>query len=792
MIHHYLKIAYRNLLKYRTQSIISIIGLAIGLACFALSTFWVQYEMTYDDFHKDAERIYLVRMDDCHFGGHYSDFVPYALGNHLKTTYTEIEDFCASGQNTLFIKNGKQITEYPMLMPDTTFIRMMDIKVLEGDNQFFLSTSPEKSGIAITEKAAQDLFGTTRVIGETITDNNRRYEYRISAIVSDWGEHSNFKYAFMGRTNNDTSWDNANNRMLIKIKPGTNVDVLLEKMNQHFPDELKKNSYGVTGYTRFYLEPITSLRYADEFIRGDEQIVRFRYIVYFSITGVLIILCALINYLTIYIDCFRSRKREMALRKVNGASERSLLALLSTDFLFTILLASLLGMFFVELLKPWFLQYSMIVDTDISIYGNCILYVAGMSVLAFIVALCSVYLFRCHSLQNTLHSTQMGIMGHICRKGSIVIQLVVCLTFILCTVIMQMQLYHLRNVDMGMDYRNRASLGIWMNVDMNVWAEKIKALPMVTEVVRPVYWPLISMGSYSAFEVDSWDGLNGTTENPMGIDEILAGEEFFKFYNMQLVAGEWISDKSDVREVNIMETTARTMGWTPEEAISKHIFYCNKEVEPMTVIGVIKDCAYRSPSKDLPHTVFVNTNKSQWMWSRCFVLFKYKPGTWEECRRRIEEMQQVELPDRKLFLDSEEERYNKYLQSEDALSSLLGFSAIVCILISIFGIYSLVSLTCEQRRKEIAIRKVNGATISNILSIFFKEYAMLLIVSSLIAFPAGYTIMKHWIETYNRQVSIGALPFILIFAGIAMVITISISWRVWQAARQNPAEVIKE
>ena len=503
MIHHYLKIAYRNLLKYRTQSIISIIGLAIGLACFALSTFWVQYEMTYDDFHKDAERIYLVRMDDCHFGGHYSDFVPYALGNHLKTTYTEIEDFCASGQNTLFIKNGKQITEYPMLMPDTTFIRMMDIKVLEGDNQFFLSTSPEKSGIAITEKAAQDLFGTTRVIGETITDNNHRYEYRISAIVSDWGEHSNFKYAFMGRTNNDTSWDNANYRMLIKIKPGTNVDVLLEKMNQHFPDELKKNSYSVTGYTRFYLEPITSLRYADEFIRGDEQIVRFRYIVYFSITGVLIILCALINYLTIYIDCFRSRKREMALRKVNGASERSLLALLSTDFLFTILLASLLGMFFVELLKPWFLQYSMIVDTDISIYGNCILYVAGMSVLAFIVALCSVYLFRRHSLQNTLHSTQMSIMGHICRKGSIVIQLVVCLTFILCTVIMQMQLYHLRNVDMGMDYRNRASLGIWMNVDMNVWAEKVKALPMVTEVVRPVYWPLISMGSYSSVEVDA-------------------------------------------------------------------------------------------------------------------------------------------------------------------------------------------------------------------------------------------------------------------------------------------------
>ena len=130
----------------------------------------------------------------------------------------------------------------------------------------------------------------------------------------------------------------------------------------------------------------------------------------------------------------------------------------------------------------------------------------------------------------------------------------------------------------------------------------------------------------------------------------------------------------------------------------------------MTVIGVVKDCAYKSPTAELPNTVFVNTDQMKWMHARCFVLFKYRPGTWDECRRRIEEMQRAELPDRKLFLYSEEERYNDYLKSEDALSSLLGFSSLVCIFISIFGIYSLVTLACERRRKEIAIRKVNGAT----------------------------------------------------------------------------------
>lgn len=211
----------------------------------------------------------------------------------------------------------------------------------------------------------------------------------------------------------------------------------------------------------------------------------------------------------------------------------------------------------------------------------------------------------------------------------------------------------------------------------------------------------------------------------------------------------------------------------------------------MTVIGVVKDCAYKSPTAELPNTVFVNTDQMKWMHARCFVLFKYRPGTWDECRRRIEEMQRAELPDRKLFLYSEEERYNDYLKSEDALSSLLGFSSLVCIFISIFGIYSLVTLACERRRKEIAIRKVNGATVRNILTLFFREYALLLLVSSLIAFPAAWWVMRRWIEHYNRQVEIGFLPFLLIFVGVALCVAACIGHRIWKTANENPAEVIK-
>ena len=157
----------------------------------------------------------------------------------------------------------------------------------------------------------------------------------------------------------------------------------------------------------------------------------------------------------------------------------------------------------------------------------------------------------------------------------------------------------------------------------------------------------------------------------------------------------------------------------------------------------------------------------------------------------IEEMHQNELPDRKLFLYNEEEVFNSYLKSEDTLSRLLNFASLVCILISIFGIYSLITLTCEQRRKEIAIRKVNGAKISNILQMFFKEYMLLLTIASLVAFPASYAVMKQWLETYNRQTEIGAWVFITIFIGFAFVIIGSIGYRVWKAANENPADVVK-
>ena len=788
MLKHYLKLAIRNLLKYKTQTAVSTIGLAIGLACFTLAALWIRYEQTFDNFHQDTERICIVATDDRALGRERSYLTPYALGAYLKGNYSEVEEWCAFKNSSRFIRRDKTVEDIPAIVPDSSFLTMTGIKIVAG-NQTFFHTAQRQTEVAVSEKMARRLWGSTDVIGRKLTVANAQKEWTVAAVVQDWPGHSNFPFSLMEAIDTEKyPWDNHLYRTLIKVKAGTDIAALEEKMNRHFPQEMVENRYGPTELTRFYLIPLSELRAQEDYQTHEERVVKSRYIVYFVWTGLLIIGCALANYLAVYVDRFRTRRREMALRRVCGATEGSLLALLATEQLLTVLAASFLSMVFVELLLAPFMAYSQITESRATLYHSCMLFVAGLAVVTFLITLVSVILMRRSSFSQALNGRGLS---RIFRKGGIVVQLTVCLAFIADSVILQKQLHHLRRVDVGFEYANRGAFSLWIGEDMNVWAEKIKALPMIEEVVEPKYSPLVAMGAMMSANIHAWDGQEGALEKAIMFDEITAGEAYFRFYNIELLSGEWINKDSQRNEVNITESTARRLGWRPEEAVGKQLFTNGPNRQSRTVKGVVKDCAYNSPTADVPYTIFSNTDRYQWLWGRAFVLFKYRPGTWEACRERLEEMAQTEAPNKKLFLFSEEEQYNKFLASEAALSRLLGFASLVCVLIALFGIYSLVTLTCEQRRKEIAIRKVNGARVGDILAIFCKEYARMLLVASVIAFPLTYAVMQPWIESYNRQTAIGLAPFLGVFLGIALVIALSIGWRVWQAARQNPAEVVK-
>ena len=172
MILHYLKIALRNLWKYRTQSIISILGLAVGFTCFAFAIRWIHYETTFDAFHRDADRIYLVTTNSHDLSGKHFSATPNALSSYLKENYLEVEEGISLLQNPLSISHEGDVIKMERIEADTAFMRMMDIRILEGTSQFLT----QKNEIAITREGAYRLFGTDKVIGKTITTHQDKKE----------------------------------------------------------------------------------------------------------------------------------------------------------------------------------------------------------------------------------------------------------------------------------------------------------------------------------------------------------------------------------------------------------------------------------------------------------------------------------------------------------------------------------------------------------------------------------------------------------------------------------------
>lgn len=787
MIQHYLKVAIRNLLKYKVQTGISMLGLAAGFVCFVLSAFWIHYEMTYDQFRKDAERLYLVRVNDGFAEGRITWRVPVPLGAYLQEHFPEIESFAPFTTYEYRVKVEGRYEQAFLSSADSAWVQMMDVQLVDGNRNFMQQRSKE---VAITEETAKAWFGHENPLGKELeirTDDKRT----IGAIVRVNNRHTNFPIALMGDPRKDRTWWNQTWKMLVKVKEGTDIPVLEAKISENLPYELiHPNEVRNTGIERLYLTPLTELRYAKDFRDQSEGGITFRYIVYFSVTGLLVILCALMNYLTLFINRMQVRKREMKLRLVHGASIQSLVRLLGLEFLLLLIGSFLIGMLGMEILFPAFLELTGTDAGRTSLYGEALLFLILISVLLLSVAIGVIYGIQRRQLQGSGNGESERRFRTWIRKGSIVFQLFICMLFMTGTQWMNRQLDYLRQHDLGMELHNRGYFALDRTENTSPFVEKLKQLPMITEVLPADYRPLVSDIGTTVGQIYQWEGLEQKLDVPMPINLFVGDETLARFYGLTLLAGEWLNEFSGYGEIVINESLARRMGYTPEEAIGKHLVTI-LQTPNQVIKGVVKDFQYTSPTEQVPNTGFIIGDEMGLMLWKNGILFRFKEGTWDACRTAIEQLCRKEAPDKEITLVNEEESYNKYLQSEAMLARLLAFASLVCMLVAIFGIYSLVTLTCEQRRKEIAIRKVNGATVRNILSLFYREYIVLLLLAALPAFPLAYILVKHWIETYTRQMSIPIAPALGVFLVLLLVVGLSISWRVWRAAHENPAEVIK-
>ena len=786
MITHYLKVAFRNLLKYKTQTVISVMGLAVGFVCFALSGLWIEHESTFDNYRRDVERLYMVRTNDGFNEGGIEIRVNYPFGKFLMDNYPEVEEAAPFHISNERIEVNGMHEEVQFSSAEPEWMDMMDIRIVEGNRNFMDPKS--NAEVAITRELAKKWFGTESPLGKEI--KTYRYTKTICAVVETDNSHTNFAFDMMGHPELGRDWYWNHWSLLIKVKPDTDIEALETKINANLPKEVNElNSVVRSGVNRIYLTPVSTLRSAKDYLDEKEAIITLDYIIYFSVAGGLIILCAIINYLALFVNRMRVRQREMGLRMLVGANLRSLMTMLGTEFLMLLTCAWFVSCMMTELSIGKFTELASIDIPYSQIYGKSILSVCVISLIILIASLTLIYFMHYRSMRLSIQQTSSRVKGAMIRKVSLVLQLFVCLSFITGTVLMNQQIDHLRTHDLGMEYENRAAFSQQgSTVDMSVWKEKIKRLPMVTEVLDNYYHPMISK-VMAWIQISEWEGNEHKLEYPISATAFLASEEFFKYYEITLLAGEWLNEFSTKEDVIINESLARKLGWTAEEAIGKHF---NHNVVKYQVIGVVKDCHYGPPTSKMLNVAFIAEDYAGLAFLNTSVFFKYKKGTWAQCKQALEEMcADLKATGEVFSIYNEEETYNVYLRAEDMLTRLLTFASVVCVFIAIFGIYSLVTLTCEQRRKEIAIRKVNGATVKDILLMFFREYLLMLVIAAVVAFPVTYAIVKQWTQGYIRQMEISAWPFIFVFLGLLAVVIISISWRVWQAANENPADVVK-
>jgi len=794
MFIHYIKIAFRNMWKYKSQSLISIIGLAVGFTCFALATLWIRYEMTFDSFHKNAKQMYVVYTPNRTVLSGYARNNSILMAAYLKETFPEIENaasvvFPRYTNRKITVKN----VEFPTVIIeiDTSFFRMFDVKILEGSSDFLIAGSNK---IAITREKARQLFGNGDPIGKTVI-NNRGVSFTICAVVAGMPKPSNYPYDFIASFNDfidpfsgssSLSWGIIGANTIIELFPGTNIAAFEKKLYEHVITAMDDT---FLDRNRTVIKPITKVRYTDPDVERD---VQFQYILIFAISGFLVVLCSLFNYLMSFVSRFRIRQKEMALRVVCGASGRSLLTMLSVEFMLMLLFAVVLSSALTQLFHRPFLTLSYIQMNLSAIFYESLMYIGSVILVALLAFWILLIIFRYRSLNLTIRQTNTCTLYEVhskklFRKVSLVVQLMISIGFAFCTIIILKQMYFLQHSgELGFSFKNRGSISV-SGQKGSIYANQLKQLPEITEVIDPkggMYGLLPDGGGGSGFRVSSWDDEPAEAESLI-FQRIIVSLEYLTFFDFRLLAGEMLSEGDAETLVLINEDAAKAFGW--HNPVGKKF---EGRGARYTVKGVIKNIYNRSLTVKVFRPAYYTLETLEGNFLAASVLFEYKEGTWKFLKPKIEKLiHEDDLKTKSIY--NYEEEFSKYFKSENALIKLFSFISVICVLICLSGFVSLVLLNCEERRKSIAIRKINGATAGDILYMFAKEYTLLLFIGAAIALTAGYFIMQRWLEHYVKQTSIPAWIYLSIICALALVIMLCVGWQVYKSSIENPADVVK-
>ena len=790
--YHFIKIAIRNLLRYKNNTLINVIGLAVGFSCFAMSMLWIRYEMSFDNFHKNAKQIFVVYELKGALSNHtyYNRVTSVPLAAYLKETFPEIANSTAivvprfTSGITVVLVGG---VEFPakVIEVDSYFTQMFDVKILEGSRDFLVQGSQK---IAITRNKSLQLFGNEDPIGKSVV--YKGVFFTICAIISEMPKPSNYPYDFLapiddfsiigplGEIISDANqgWGIANANTIIELYTETDLEAFEKKLYEH--EIIKTIGNRSVTINKLIIKPITKINYTAPDVARD---IQFKFILIFALSCWLVVICALFNYFIFFVNHLHIRQKELALRITYGATRRSLFAMLLIEFMLVLLIAVAFSCVLIQFFHKPFMALSHIQMDLSAIYLKSLTYMVGVVIISLLKFLIIFLVFGPVSPRKTIHKISRSMF----RKISIVVQIVISTGLTFCVVIILKQIYFLNHSnELGFSFNNQGSVSVSRNNGV-AFANQLKQMPEIIEVIdtEGKMTSLLPMLGGISFTVRSWDDKPSDIES-VSLTRVYVTPEYISFYDFRLIAGEMLTNADSESMVLINEDAARAFGWY--DPVGKEF------MDRYTVKGVIKNIYNRSilaVQPPLPSFFTQETRSGNNL--RTVILFKYHKNTWKTLKPKIELLLENDDYNSKAIYN-DEELFEKFLKSESAFIKIFSFVSALCILVCLFGFVSFVMLACKERRKEIAIRKINGATVGNIIVIFAKEFIILLSIGAAIAFTAGYFIMQRWLENYVIRTNIPAWIYLSIIFVFAFVIVIFAGWHVYKSSVENPAEVIKK
>ena len=793
MFKNYLKITFRNFKRQKGFSFINIFGLATGMACCIFILLFVQYELGYDSYHKDADRIYRIAASvNSQSGLRRFAAVIVELGPTVKEKFPEIE-YC-----TRFRPNRDSRVKYR----DRIFKEEAEVfKHTEPDifNIFkfsFKQGDPMNALVrpytaVITERIAEKYFGAEEAVGKTLMVDTVSYEITgvienlpgnsilQSEVLMSWKSIENDVHA--------SGWDGGNTHTFIKIAPGVDTGELATKITnvavENMREFLQRDN---AEYTNF-LQPLKFIHLNSNLIwefrtPGD---VNFIYI--FSGIVLFILIIASINFINLSTARSANRSGEVGVRKVVGAAKKQLIAQFIGESVLITVISLMIAVVIAMIFLPVFTNLTLIkIEYKAFLSNDILLGMAALVVVTGVIAgsYPALFLSSFNPVFTIKGTLNLGTKSGLFRKVLVIAQFVISIALIIGTLIFYQQLSFMKNKPLGFSKDQK----LIINMEGN------RVNPDNYQLVKGEFLknPSVLGASFSSSVPGRWryrwrqwpTGQRATNLHEIRCMQV--DHDFFELYDLKIIAGRGFNEKMATERTTggyiFNETAVKTYGWnSPEEAITKTL----RDVHS-PIIGVMKDYHFAGLQQVIePLGIFHMVEDYR------YLTLKVDSENLNQVIQGIEEKYGELYPNAVFdyfFLDQD---FNKQYLADDKKGELFRVFAFLGIFIACMGLFGLASFMAEQRTKEIGIRKVLGASSGNVVKLLTREFLVLLTIANIISWPISWFALNRWLQSYAYRADISILSFVL--AGILAVIIalLTVSYQTFKAANTKPVDSLR-